>query len=101
LGWRNCINCAGGSGAALTIILHSCRRSEDTGGPATFASVGQTTDGFQIAEADLKLRRSGELLGKEQSGLPPFRFGNLAEDRLLVERAEVWPPIFFQRGHKS
>ena len=47
----------------------------------------QSTDGFRIAEADLKLRGPGELLGREQSGLPAFRFGNLAEDLALVERA--------------
>src|SRR5437016_14541536 len=47
----------------------------------------QTTDGFRIAEEDLKLRGPGELLGQQQSGLPPFRFGDLASDRALVERA--------------
>jgi ATP-dependent DNA helicase RecG len=46
-----------------------------------------TTDGFKIAEADLKLRGPGELLGREQSGLPDFRFGNLAEDLDLVRQA--------------
>lgn len=49
----------------------------------------QTTDGFQIAEADLALRGPGELLGQAQSGLPNFRFGNLATDVALVERARA------------
>jgi ATP-dependent DNA helicase RecG len=47
----------------------------------------ETTDGFKIAEADLKLRGPGELLGREQSGLPAFRFGNLAEDLELIRQA--------------
>ena len=47
----------------------------------------ETTDGFRIAEEDLRLRGPGELLGREQSGLPPLRFGDLAADRGLVERA--------------
>jgi ATP-dependent DNA helicase RecG len=47
----------------------------------------ETGDGFRIAEEDLKQRGPGELLGREQSGLPPFRFGDLARDRELVERA--------------
>ena len=47
----------------------------------------QTTDGFTIAEADLKLRGPGELVGQEQSGMPSFRFGNLAEDGPLIEKA--------------
>ena len=49
----------------------------------------ETTDGFVIAEADLKLRGPGELLGGAQSGLPSFRFADLAEDRDLVELARA------------
>ena len=49
----------------------------------------ETTDGFRIAEADLKLRGPGDLLGQDQSGLPALRFGNLAEDGGLVERARA------------
>ncbi len=47
----------------------------------------ETADGFKIAEADLKLRGPGELLGREQSGLPKFHFGNLVEDLDLIRRA--------------
>lgn len=47
----------------------------------------ETTDGFRIAEEDLRLRGPGELLGQEQSGAPALRFGDLAEDVRLVERA--------------
>ena len=47
----------------------------------------ETTDGFRIAEADLKLRGPGELLGQQQSGLPPFRFARLGEDLPLIELA--------------
>ena len=46
-----------------------------------------TNDGFKIAEADLKLRGPGELLGQQQSGLPKLRFGNLAEDLNLIRQA--------------
>jgi ATP-dependent DNA helicase RecG len=47
----------------------------------------ETNDGFKIAEADLKLRGPGELLGREQSGMPKFRFGNLVEDLDLIRQA--------------
>ena len=47
----------------------------------------ETTDGFRIAEADLKLRGPGELLGQEQSGMPRFRFGDLAADLELIQQA--------------
>ena len=47
----------------------------------------ETNDGFRIAETDLKLRGPGELLGQQQSGLPKFRFGNLADDLDLIRQA--------------
>ncbi|MBI5387693.1 MAG: ATP-dependent DNA helicase RecG [Verrucomicrobia bacterium] len=47
----------------------------------------ETTDGFRIADADLKLRGPGELLGQQQSGMPPLRFGSLVNDRGLIEWA--------------
>ena len=49
--------------------------------------LAETTDGFRIAEEDMKLRGPGELLGQQQSGLPPFRFGDLSHDGALIERA--------------
>lgn len=48
-----------------------------------------TTDGFEIAEADLKLRGPGDFLGTKQSGLPEFRYADIVEDRLLLEQAKA------------
>jgi ATP-dependent DNA helicase RecG len=47
----------------------------------------ESNDGFKIAEADLKLRGPGELLGQQQSGSMKLRFGNLAEDLNLIRQA--------------
>ena len=47
----------------------------------------QTRDGFEVAEADLKLRGPGELVGQEQSGLPALKFGDLRHDLPLLELA--------------
>lgn len=48
-------------------------------------------DGFKIAEADLKLRGPGELLGTRQAGFPDFRLANLVRDSqlLLAARQEA------------
>lgn len=44
-----------------------------------------TSDGFRIAEKDMRQRGPGEILGTRQAGLPRFRFGDLARDwRWLV-----------------
>ncbi|MBA4150611.1 MAG: ATP-dependent DNA helicase RecG [Verrucomicrobia bacterium] len=48
-----------------------------------------TNDGFKIADEDLRLRGPGELLGTQQSGMPKLRFGDLVQDRMLVERART------------
>jgi ATP-dependent DNA helicase RecG len=53
------------------------------------AVLAETSDGFRIAEADLKLRGPGEMLGRQQSGLPRFRFGNLVDDLDLIRYARV------------
>jgi ATP-dependent DNA helicase RecG len=51
----------------------------------------QTEDGFLIAEKDLELRGSGEVLGTKQSGLIEFRLANLAahSDLLLSARQDA------------
>ena len=46
-----------------------------------------TSNGFEIAEADWKLRGPGDLLGTAQSGLPPIRIGNLVRDTELMHQA--------------
>lgn len=49
----------------------------------------QTTDGFQIAEADLELRGPGEIFGVRQSGLPELRATRLSSDADLLESARA------------
>jgi ATP-dependent DNA helicase RecG len=43
-----------------------------------------SSDGFLIAEEDLRLRGAGNMLGTRQSGLPPLRVASLFEPRHLV-----------------
>jgi ATP-dependent DNA helicase RecG len=48
-----------------------------------------TTDGFELAEVDLELRSSGQLLGTRQSGWSDLRFTKLRQDRDLIEEAKA------------
>ncbi len=45
------------------------------------------SDGFAIAEQDLRIRGPGEMLGTRQSGIPEFRVLNLVRDATVLERA--------------
>ena len=47
----------------------------------------ETTDGFEIARADLAIRGPGEFLGARQSGVPLLRFADLERDADLIEPA--------------
>jgi ATP-dependent DNA helicase RecG len=48
-----------------------------------------TTDGFELAEVDLDLRSTGQLLGTRQSGMSDLRFADFKRDRTLLERARA------------
>ena len=45
-----------------------------------------SSDGFKIANMDLKLRGPGNMMGTKQSGLLELRFVNLAEDYKLIKK---------------
>jgi ATP-dependent DNA helicase RecG len=48
----------------------------------------KTTDGFQIAEEDMRLRGPGEMFGLKQSGIPAFRLGNLVRNGDIMSSAK-------------
>jgi len=48
----------------------------------------RTTDGFKIAEEDLKLRGPGDFFGSRQHGLPQLRLADLTTDLLVLEQAQ-------------
>jgi ATP-dependent DNA helicase RecG len=49
----------------------------------------ENTDGFEIAQQDLRLRGPGELLGARQSGVAMLRFADINEDAILLETART------------
>ena len=49
----------------------------------------ETTDGYKIADVDLKLRGPGNFFGKEQHGLPPMKVADLADDADVLEEVEA------------
>jgi ATP-dependent DNA helicase RecG len=49
----------------------------------------ETTDGFAVARADLRIRGQGDLFGAQQHGTPVLRFADLLEDEDLLVRAQA------------
>jgi ATP-dependent DNA helicase RecG len=61
--------------------------SEDPIPLAKLRILEKSDNGFEIAEADLQFRGPGDLLGTEQSGLPPLRLADLLKDGHLIDEA--------------
>ena len=74
-----------GSRASNCILLYQGVPGETAS--ARLSIMRDTEDGFLIAEEDLRLRGSGELLGVRQSGVAAFRLANLVEHRELLSAA--------------
>jgi ATP-dependent DNA helicase RecG len=56
---------------------------------ARLEAMVRTTDGFELADEDLRLRGEGTLFDVKQSGLPDLWLARLAEDLDLVKRART------------
>lgn len=63
--------------------------SKESGALDKLTVLEESEDGFEIAEADLKLRGPGDMLGTAQSGLPPLRLASLIEDADLLLEAKA------------
>jgi ATP-dependent DNA helicase RecG len=59
----------------------------------------ESTDGFYIAERDMKLRGPGEFFGTKQSGIPGLRLADLIRDADVLETARSEAQNLVQRGN--
>lgn len=52
-------------------------------------AIAAITDGFELAEADMRIRGEGQLFGPRQAGLPDLRIAGLARDQKVLETARA------------
>jgi ATP-dependent DNA helicase RecG len=74
-----------GSEASTCLLLYSEPLGEMS--KARLKVIRETTDGFRIAEEDLKLRGEGDVLGVRQSGLPGYRIARSEVHAQLITQA--------------
>ncbi|MBQ7330984.1 MAG: ATP-dependent DNA helicase RecG [Oscillospiraceae bacterium] len=77
----------GRGGSKSYCVLFSHNRNPDT--IARLKALCKTTDGFRIAEEDLKMRGPGDFFGQRQSGLPAFRVASLSMDLQTLKDAQA------------
>ena len=77
-----------GRGADLSFCILMAGNKISSDGESRLGAMVQTTDGFQLAEMDMKLRGPGDIEGTQQSGLPiTFKLANLAQDGQIINLA--------------
>ncbi len=74
-----------GSHAGFCGVLMSEEVNEQ--GRERLEAFSKSTDGFELAELDFKLRGPGDLFGTQQHGMPPLRIADLRRDREVLEEA--------------
>jgi ATP-dependent DNA helicase RecG len=74
-----------GSEASTCLLLYREPLGEMS--TARLKVIRETTDGFRIAEEDLKLRGEGDVLGTRQSGLPGYRIARTDVHAQLISQA--------------
>jgi ATP-dependent DNA helicase RecG len=74
-----------GSEASTCLLLYHEPLTEMSA--ARLRVIRETTDGFRIAEEDLRLRGEGEVLGTRQSGLPGYRIARPEVHAQLIAQA--------------
>ena len=76
----------GRGSARSTCILLSDSKSPEV--RERLSILRRSQNGFEIAEADLRLRGPGDFFGQRQHGLPPLKIADLVDDMALLEAAQ-------------
>ncbi len=84
-----------GTEKSSCILIYAGHLSETA--KARLKIMRETDDGFVIAEEDLRLRGSGELLGTRQSGLPAFKVADLTQHGELLAAARDDTGLILER----
>ena len=77
-----------GSDQSFCILMSSHKLSEDA--KTRMETMVRSSDGFEIAEVDLRLRGPGNLMGTQQSGLLQLKIADVLKDNVLLKTARSY-----------
>jgi ATP-dependent DNA helicase RecG len=76
-----------GAEQSYCILMSGYKLSEDA--RVRLDTMVRTTDGFEIAEVDLRLRGPGDVMGTQQSGILDLKIADLAKDQQLLHLSRI------------
>ena len=74
-----------GRGESHCVLIHYGTQDDDS--RRRLEVLERTADGFEVAEADLRFRGAGEILGTRQAGIQEFRVAHLVRDHEALQAA--------------
>jgi ATP-dependent DNA helicase RecG len=77
-----------GADQSFCILMTSYKLSQDA--KTRVQTMTRTSDGFEIAEVDLKLRGPGDLMGTQQSGVLNLRIADIIKDTEILKIARSY-----------
>ena len=77
-----------GSEQSYCILMTSHKLGENS--KTRMQTMVHSSDGFEIAEVDLKLRGPGDMMGTQQSGVLELKIANIVKDKDILSLARHW-----------
>jgi len=77
-----------GAEQSYCILMTSHKLSQDS--KTRLETMVRSSDGFEIAEVDLKLRGPGDIMGTQQSGILNLRIADIVKDKDILEQSRFY-----------
>jgi ATP-dependent DNA helicase RecG len=77
-----------GSEQSYCILMTSHKLGENS--KTRMETMVNSSDGFEIAEVDLRLRGPGDMMGTQQSGVLDLKIANIVKDKDILSLARHW-----------
>ncbi|MGB0376463.1 MAG: ATP-dependent DNA helicase RecG [Flavobacteriaceae bacterium] len=84
-----------GNAQSYCVLMHGSKLSEEA--QNRLQTMVATNDGFEVAEADLRLRGPGNLMGTQQSGVVPLKLADLVKDQSMLIQARECATLLLKK----